>query len=360
MQTTLFSRINIIVLALFLSACGGGEDAGNGTTMAPDGSAQQSVVQEAVSCPSDPGINYICGLMNAEDLLGVGDTGMVLTSGMSDEETSGHIYLVNPLDDSWEELTSGPNYSTDHDDGMFPGCSEPVDLSDFSSHGLALKETGPARFDLYTTSHGAREAIEVFDLDLSEGIAALSWKGCVNLDPEFMHNSVAILEDGGFVTTQFMRWAGGIESVFGEPNGGIVVWHPGSEPTVIPGSILNAPNGIVVSEDNNTLYVAAFGLSELVRLDISSDPITKESVSLDVVPDNVRWGEPGKLLTAGGNTSGEGWSVIEIDAQSLETTNVGSFGPEITMQGISSALQVNDELWVGTYSGDRIAYFTKQ
>ena len=34
-------------------------------------------------CNSDPNINYICGPLNAEDLLSVGNTGMILTSGMN-------------------------------------------------------------------------------------------------------------------------------------------------------------------------------------------------------------------------------------------------------------------------------------
>jgi hypothetical protein len=33
---------------------------------------------------------------------------------------------------------------------------------------------------------------------------------------------------------------------------------------------------------------------------------------------------------------------------------------EAAMQGISSALQIGEKIWVGTYSGDRIGYFEKQ
>ncbi len=345
---------------MLLSACGG-DDAGSGSTMAPAAGGGQSVAQEVVSCPSDPGITYICGLMNAEDLLSVGDTGMILTSGMSGENVTGHLYLVNPLDNTWEELVFGANFSQDQDSAMFPNCPGPLDTSNFSAHGLALREIAANQFDLYITSHGAREAIEVFDLDMSEGIAELTWKGCVTLDESIMHNSVAILDDGGFVTTQFMVWADGIASAMsGEPTGGVVAWHPGSEPALIPGSEVAAPNGIVVSDDGRYIYIAAFGSRELVRLDTASDPVAQTFVSLDIVLDNVRWGAPGKLITAGGNVEGGGWSVVEVDADTLEVVNLGSFGGDVAMQGVSSALQVNDEIWVGTYNGDRIGYFPRQ
>ena len=122
---------------------------------------------------------------------------------------------------------------------------------------------------------------------------------------------------------------------------------------------MDGPNGIVISDDERYIYVAAFAASELVRFDLSQNPIKRDSISLDITPDNVRWGEPGMLLTAGGNTSGDGWSVIEIDAVSLETNRVGGMGSDASLQGASSALQVDNNIWVGTYSGDRIGYFER-
>ncbi len=41
--------------------------------------------EQSDACVGDAGISYICGLMNAEDLLSVGDSGFILTSGMSGE-----------------------------------------------------------------------------------------------------------------------------------------------------------------------------------------------------------------------------------------------------------------------------------
>ena len=354
------SSVICCALVLLLSACGGSDETGSGTTQAPNAAASTSVAQEVISCPSDPGISYICGLMNAEDLLSIGDTGMILTSGMTSEGVNGHLYMVNPLDDSWEELVSGPNYSVDQDNAMFPNCPGPLDVSNFSAHGLALNETEANRFDLYITSHGAREAIEVFDLDVSEGIAELTWKGCVTLDETIMHNSVAILADGGFVTTEFADESG-FEPIFaGEINGGVKEWHPGGEVVVLEGSQLSGPNGIVVSDDERYMYVAAFGTREVVRFDRSQSPLTKETITLDIVLDNIRWGEPGKLLTAGGNAEGGGWSVVEVDTSTMQAVRVGGMDAEAAMQGVSSALQVNDEIWVGTYNGDRIGYFNKQ
>lgn len=318
-------------------------------------------VEQPGICNEDVGITYICGLMNAEDLLSLGDNEMILTSGMSSEGVNGHLYLVNTKDDSWEDLVGSTNFSQDFDNVLYPACSDQFNVSNFSAHGLALKEIEPKFFDLYITSHGAREAIEIFNLDLRSGSAILTWRGCVPLDGSIMHNSVAILDDGGFVTTQFMVWAEGLASaVSGEAKGSVVEWHPGGVPETVLGTELSAPNGIAISDDQRYMFVAALGARAIVRFDLSQEPITKTIVSTGSIPDNVRWGEPGKLLTAGGNIDGNGWSVVEVDAMGMGSVKVGGMNGSAQMQGISSALQIGDKIWVGTYNGDRIGYFTKQ
>ena len=84
-------------------------------------------------CNSDPNINYICGPLNAEDLLSVGNTGMILTSGMNGtldgSQTNGHLYLVNPVDESWVDLVSSPNFSQDFNSDSYPDCPGPLNLS---------------------------------------------------------------------------------------------------------------------------------------------------------------------------------------------------------------------------------------
>ena len=65
-------------------------------------------------CNSDPNINYICGPLNAEDLLSVGNTGMILrgmNGTLDGSQTNGHLYLVNPEDESWVDLVSAPNFA---------------------------------------------------------------------------------------------------------------------------------------------------------------------------------------------------------------------------------------------------------
>ena len=322
--------------------------------------------QNAEECALDGVTTYICGLMNAEDLISVAGTDLIITTGMAssaltdDEEVNGHIYLIDTKDDSWEDLVSKPSFSQELNGALYPECPGPLNVQNYSAHGLPLKTKSAKVYDLFITCHGAREAIETFELHLSSGSASLKWTGCVPLDESIMHNSVAILNDGGFVTTQFMTWSGGLESVVsGQARGSVVEWHPAGAPSIMDGTELSGPNGIAVSEDEEYMYVAAIGTRTIARFDLTKGNERAVSGVLDSNPDNLRWGRAGKLLTAGANASGDGWSVVEIDSQTLEFNTIGGMSSVAALQNASTAIEINDKIWVGTYNGDRVGYFLR-
>ena len=35
---------------------------------------------------------------------------------------NGHLYMVNTLDDSWEDLVGSPNFSQDFNDSVYTSC----------------------------------------------------------------------------------------------------------------------------------------------------------------------------------------------------------------------------------------------
>lgn len=339
-------------------------------TQAEQESAAPQAQQAASECEPEGELTYICGPQNAEDLLLLGDTGLVLASGMSRGDVTGHLYLIDPQDGSYSELIFGGRYNAELEETVFPNCPGPLNLSDFSIHGLSLNEYDPGHFDLYVTSHGEREAIEIFDLNMTGNEPFLSWRGCVPLPENTFANSVAILDDGGFVTTKMMDPSEGFGPINeGEITGLVYEWHPGEEVMEVPGTELSGANGIALSDDERYMYVSAMGTREIIKFDREADPVTKESVTLDIVPDNVRWTNEGRLITAGGNyvppeeCSGEdcstGWSVVEVDPETMEATRVGGFGQDVSIQGVSTALLVGDNYWVGTFNGDRVAYFPR-
>lgn len=323
-------------------------------------------------CEPDGALQFICGPKNAEDIVRLGASRWLITSGMdggltASQVANGRLYLVDHREKSWREAFPGSAPAFRHDRNLFGGCPGPLDTKNFSAHGLALREYQAGRHRLYVTGHGAREAIEVFDVDASGAMPAISWIGCVLLPEDVLANSVAILPDWGFVATKFLDRRLPQQESFaqvrqGQVNGALYEWHPGGLVKAIAGTELSAPNGIEVSPDGNTIFVAVFGSRELVRFRRGASSLQKDSIRLGITPDNIRWSASGKLLTAGsdqaapGAAAATGWSVIEIDPATLATRRIAGGASSRGMQAISVGTDVGDEIWVGTFSGDRIGY----
>jgi len=335
-----------------------------------------SGVYAAEDCQPSGELAYICGPQNAEDVLQIGDSDWLLTSGMdgSFERTgaTGHIYLVNHRQKTYEILFPGGSPAYKQDMKMFPECPGQLNPQKFSAHGLALRQQPEGRYRLYITSHGEREAIEVFDLDDTASKPSITWVGCVMLPDKVWSNSVVILPDGGFITTNFMDLTDPnafADVMQGKITGNVYEWHPGGKVRAIAGTELSGANGVALSQDNRWLYVNAFGSHEVVRFDRSANPVAKETVAVPITPDNIRWGDDGMLYVVGGNVVAPqdcstppcmtGWSVFSIDPKNLVTKRVTGADQSAALQGASAAVPVGNEIWIGTYSGDRIGYIPR-
>ena len=363
----------VLILGLGLAACGGEEVETPAPAAPAGGAAEPAPEPQAAAAPAAPencaaesGIDYICGPRNAEDIVRIGDTRWLLASGMNGELTggdySGRIHLIDSEARSYQVLFPGEEPQIQPDAALFAGCPGPLDVNDFSAHGLAIAPMeAPDTYRLYMTSHGAREAIEAFTVDASGETPSLTWTGCVLLPETTWANSVAILPDAGFYATQFFEAGSTIEPVLaGEITGHVFEWHPGGEVMVVEGTELSGANGIAVGDSPEDLWVAAFGSSEVVRFDLSSQPPSRQSVAVaGITPDNLRWGDDGRLYVAGGSTEdcGQpacGWAVMAIDPATMQAERIGGAGPEAALQGAATALPVDGELWIGTYGGDRV------
>lgn len=311
------------------------------------------------SCAPEGNLDYICGLANAEDLVRIGASGWLVASSITtrgEAVGAGRLYLVDAAARTASEFFPAVNPTLRRDVSMFGDCA--IDLAAFDTHGLAISQTGPRRYRLYSTSHGTREAIQIFEIETGTTPPSIAWVGCVPLPDGVWANSVAILDDGGFVTTQFydptdpdgiaILLAGGV-------TGRVFEWHPGGRVNAVPGTELSGPNGIELSADERFLYVASFGGRGVVRFERGPDPASPVSIPLDISADNLRWTEQGTLLTVGSNAdAGTGWSVYEIDPATLTALVLVRADGDTELQGASTALRVDDELFVGTPGGNRI------
>lgn len=343
---TFAATAGVVCLAVGVTSCGSGQ---NGSV--------------AADCSAEQGLTYICDLVVPEDVVNLGSTGLVLVGG---HRAPGHMYLVDPAQGMPSELIHSAAFSQQHDTETFPGCPGPLNLESFDVHGISPAEIAPRRFSLYTTSHGEREAIEIYELDLSGTAPSLTWTGCVLLSQDGYHNAVIRLGDGGFVATR-MRDANvsNADVQPGEITGHLVEWHPGGSLQPLAGTEMSLPNGIDVSADERFLYVATSGSNELARFDRHTTPMAKRTAPLPIRPDNFHWDANGNLLSAGrypvdpgcsDASCAAGWAAIEIDSQTFDVTVLGGADGTAAIQRVSAAIRLGDEIWIGT-NQDRIARF---
>ena len=324
---------------------------------------------EADSCAAYGKMKFLCGLNGPEDLMPIPGTKWIISGGMSGERTSGHFYLIDGKAKTFTELFPGDNPHLMLNKKMFGNCPGPLDVTKFSAHGLSLRPEGAAgHYKMYITSHGAREAVEAFELDATGAKPMLTWVGCVTfpMPQHTFSNSVAILPDGGFVVTKFMdpseknAFAGIMQ---GKVTGVVYEWHPGDAAMKeVPGTATSGPNGIEISKDGKTMYLAVMGKTEVVKYSLGAKPMAGASAKLDIRVDNVHWGPNGKLLAAGGIAAAPGpggapgWKVYEIDPDTMAAREIAMMDGKGPMPSISVGTIADGDLWIGAPRGDHVGY----
>lgn len=329
------------------------------------------------SCEGSGGYAFVCGPKSAEDLVLVPDTKWIISSGMVED---GAIYLVDSEMKGWTELYPGGAPRARQDMKTYGACPGSPDPNNFVSHGLNLRPGDKGHSTLYVVGHGEREAIEVFDVNANGDVPELTWKGCIMTPDGMAANSVASFEDGSLLATIPLHTGRTISDAFaGKSTGGVYQWSPGDSGfTLVQGTEMPYANGIEVSADGQEFYVVSSGLFT-VRAFSNSNPATllRSTETFVFVPDNLHMSSEGNLITAGLNVDdpacgkvvqseefdlGEfascprAFSVWAIDPQSMQGKALASGPANEDFSNITMALPVADELWIGTFAGDRIGY----
>ncbi len=311
----------------------------------------------AAQCLPDGEVEFVCGPVSPEDLVAVPDSPWVIVAGMEDD---GYLYATDSRNHQSTVLFPVSSFSS-RPDPAFGDCGGPL-TDGFRPHGLNLRPGPDGRHTLYVVRHGAREAIEVFDLDARGQRPVLTWTGCAEAPEGVTFNSVAALPGGGFAATHFAL-----------PEGRVWEWGPGAGWAEVPGTETNGPNGIVASPDGRWLYIGGWGTRSLIRVSRGEATVRQDAVEVGFHVDNVRWAPDGSLLAAGhlgdapesifeclgqGRCDGVTSRVARVDPDALTAEEIVRYPSNEHLILGTVGLQVGDEIWVGGIAGaDRIARF---
>lgn len=335
----------------------------------------------ADDCESFGDYSYLCGPVSAEDLVLVPDTDWLIASGFGGEAS---MYFIDAREKSWTELYPDDALRAEHDKASFPACPGPPDSGNLVAHGLAIRAGEEGHATLYVVGHGAREAIEVFDVDSGGDVPEVTWIGCVPTPDSMEANSVAAFADGSLLVTIPLHTGFSIETIFaGIPTGAVYSWAPGEQALVkVDGTEMGYANGIETSADGAEFYVASSAHWKVYAFS-NTNPARqlRETERLSFVPDNLHMGRDGKLLTAGLETSdpdcgvismtgpfdlgvfascNRAFTVLAIDPESMSTTVRASSVAHPKFSNVTMAVEAGDALWIGTFAGDRIAYLSTE
>jgi hypothetical protein len=327
--------------------------------------------QAQQNCAASGDVSYVCGPKNPEDLVLVPGTPWIVSSGMAD---GAGFYLVDSRTGTFNPLTFTANH-----DHTFASCATPPTPQTLQTHGLSIRATGQGRARLNVVGHGAREAIEIFDVDASGARPTLTWRGCVPMPEGLAANSVASFADGSLVATVlFMPGTTFADAVVDKkPTGAVYEWSPGKPGfELVRGTELPANNGIEVSADGREIYVASSGLQTIVAFSHSNPARQLRTTEpLPITPDNVHLAPDGRLVTAGmandvpecGGPPGPQHDIeklsqcprptiaLAIDAATMRTTVIATTPASPAFSNATMVLPVGNQAWIGSFSGDRIA-----
>lgn len=328
-------------------------------------------------CASDAEYEFVCGPSNAEDLVQVPDTRWVIASGMGGGAS---LYLVDAPARTSQTIYPGQTPVARHDMQTYGSCPGSPDPRNFVAHGLSLRPGRDGRSTLYVVGHGDREAIEVFELDATRSTPQLTWIGCVPMPEGLEANSVASRADGTIVATVLIEPGKSFaDLIAGEPTGAVYAWSPGDEGFErLRGAELPGNNGIEVSRDGEELFVVSSGLRTVVAFPFRNPTRqSRSSARLSFIPDNVHLNGDGQLVTAGmsdnepacgGDFPGpdefdieavascaRGFVAVALDAATLGHTVIAEGPRHTAFSNATMALEIGDEVFIGTFAGDRIA-----
>jgi hypothetical protein len=299
--------------------------------------------------PCNTNDGYICGQQAPEDLIAMGTDWAVASAYAG----TGGITLIRIKDRTSLTAYPAPSAKERHDAKTYPQCPGPP-RGAFTTHGVYVPPGNGPTHKLFAVGHGARESIEVFDVDTRGATPVVTWIGCVIAPEPIGLNSVRSLPDGGFITTNFLPRGAEIGTLMsGAVNGELWEWHTKSGWQKVPGSEASGANGVELSDDGKTLYIAAWGSQSFIRLSRGANPPKREEIPLGFRIDNIHWAKDGTLLGAG--QVGQDWRVVKIDPKTLKVQTLYSQDDKPGFGGGTVALEVGDKLWVGSYRGDRIA-----
>jgi sugar lactone lactonase YvrE len=331
--------------------------------------------EPVLSCDPVGAARPLCGFHNPEDLALLPDGRSLLVSEFGSLEGAGGGALAR-LDIDTDRRTllfRGGDAAAGAPTWGDADCPGPPSAA-FSPHGIDLARRADGALALYVVNHGGRESVELFEVLEDRSGARVAWRGCAPAPPGSWLNDVAATPEDGFLATHMMpRRAPALQmleylraGVLGARTGHVLEWRPGRGFEQVPGTEVAFANGIELSPDGRTIFLNSSAGGAVLKIDRASG--TLEGRAEVPGPDNSTWAADGTLRVASfpgslreviacgdlqaGACAAE-FQIVALDPETLASEVLyRNAGPP--MGAGTVGLEVGDELFIGSFAGDRI------
>jgi hypothetical protein len=320
-------------------------------------------------------LHFICGPHHPEDLVQIPGTPWILISGLGgalpgSPPGPGDLYLLNATDKRWHSIAQASLAAVERNTRLYGDCPVP-DATQFISHGLAIRSGSHGRHTLYAINHGGRESVEVFAVDARGPEPRLTWSGCAVLTVSAWLNAVVPLPGEGFIVTSTFDPKDSqaqTKMANGQYAGAVYEWQPGRGFAPLAGAEHTGDNGVAISADARWLYFNWFFGRAVIRL-ARDGSAERATAPLDFLPDNIDYAPDGSLYVTGQNADPKqllfdcpggncrhDTTIVKLDPVSMMTRVVAHLPANPTFSDGTTALQVGDTIFLGSYRGDAVAY----
>ncbi|MEO8604611.1 MAG: hypothetical protein ABI629_18730 [bacterium] len=333
------------------------------------------------ACDPEPPLGTlgtICGFTNPGDVQAVPLAGLLIVSEMCQPGRGGALATLVPPRTAPHRLWPTGDAAMDVGTGPLAGdptCTTPPPADRFAPHGITAIQT-PVRglTHVAVIGHGAREAVELFDLVGTGTLARLTWRGCVPLPPDEVGNDLALTLSDEIVVSNFQPAITGLSGAYyalraglGLPTGDVIVWRNGEGWRHVPGTAAAGPNGIAVSPDGSTLFYAETGAERVARLPLvgAAAGASPAFARLGGYPNTLSWttrktilaavhtGAAGRLACLFARPCRSAWSIVAIDPATLATDVLLQHDGE-RVGAVSSVAELDGRYYFGARFDDRI------
>ncbi len=311
-------------------------------------------------------VGFLDGVWNPEDLVDLPGSPWIIVSAMRSRGRPGGLLAARIGEDKPAAELPWSRQAT----------AGRLDPSLFDPHGIAAKPVGDGVYELLVIDHGGGEAVGRLRIEI-RGDQPITCAGeRIEQPPGTSGNALAHMPDGGFVLSSMFDPGDPLtldKFAKGEITGGVWRWSLSSGWRRFGSHGLSGANGIAATADGEAVLVSEWSARRVWRLGAEGRP--EAYVKTPFLPDNLRWRPDGMLLLAGqrarpeavfgcaarGEPSPLGFEIALVDPNEMTLETLVRFDHDAARRagfgGATGALAVGGEIWVGSFTGARIAKF---